>query len=71
MRLTRRQGAWLAAAAAAALAIGCGVWMALAPPRVDMARYAPEGALLFVEVDSLPDVSRGLTGTDASQARPH
>src|SRR6185369_11330401 len=65
MLVTRKGALWAAAAAVAALVIGCGVWLSLAPPRVDMARFAPESALLFVEVDSLPDVARGLTSTDA------
>jgi hypothetical protein len=65
MQVTRKRAVWAGAAAVVALAIGCGVWLSLAPPRVDMARFAPESALLFVEVDSLPDLARGLTGTDA------
>lgn len=39
--------------------------MFMAPQRVDMARYAPEAAMLFVEIDSLPDLAGGLTGSDA------
>lgn len=65
MRLSRR--GWIIAAGAllGVLAIASCIWIALGPPRVDMATYAPESSMLFVEVDSLPDVARGLTESDA------
>src|SRR5262249_42157541 len=65
MQITRRHAWWLAAGLAAAAGIGCGVWMTLAPPRVDMAEVAPQSSLLFVEIDSLPDLARGVVRTDA------
>ncbi len=65
MRLTRKHAIWIGAGLVGLVVAGWLVWMSLAPPRVDMAKFAPEGALLFVEVDSLPDVARGLTTTEA------
>jgi hypothetical protein len=65
MHLSRKGWLGVAAGLVAVAAIGCGVWLALGPTRVDMARYAPDSAMLFVEVDSLPDLAGGLTSSDA------
>jgi len=65
MPLTRKRALWLGLGLVALTGIGIAVWWSLAPPRVDMAIYAPRESLLFVEIDSLPDLARGLTKTDA------
>jgi hypothetical protein len=44
---------------------GVAVWYAWRVPRTDLAAYAPESALLFAQIDSLPAVAEGLTQTDA------
>ncbi|HQR39302.1 MAG TPA: hypothetical protein PLF26_12995 [Blastocatellia bacterium] len=46
-------------------AAGCVWWYMRAPQRVDMARYVPESALAFFEIDSVPRVASGLTSTEA------
>ncbi|HKG22385.1 MAG TPA: hypothetical protein VKC34_10835, partial [Blastocatellia bacterium] len=49
-----------------AIALIAGAYVALRrPPRVDMARYVPAGALAFVEVRNVADLADGLTGTKA------
>ncbi len=65
MRVPKQRLVWLGAGLLVVAGIALVVWLMLAPPRIDMATLAPEGSLLFVEVDSLPAVARGLTETDA------
>jgi hypothetical protein len=55
-----------------ALAIGLGLaaagllaWVLWTPPRADMAALAPERAMAFVEVPSLPALASGLAETEA------
>lgn len=56
----------VAAVCLAVVAVGCGLLWAVWPtPRVDMARYAPERTLAYVDVPSLPALATGLTETDA------
>ena len=52
--------------ALALLAVGWLWWNR--PQPVDMATYAPADALVYLEANSLPDILRGLAGTDAWQA---
>ena len=54
------------AGSAVALAVVVLAWWLLRPrPHVDMATFAPEASALFIELDSLPNVAEGLTGSDA------
>src|SRR5215213_6437255 len=63
-RLTRKN--LLIAGTVLAIALIAGAYVALRrPPRVDMARYVPAGALAFVEVRNVADLADGLTGTKA------
>ncbi|HMG36944.1 MAG TPA: hypothetical protein VKM94_23640 [Blastocatellia bacterium] len=56
----------IAAAAIATAAIAATAYIALRrPPLVPMERYIPAQALAYLQVDSLADVTRGLTGTIA------
>lgn len=62
--LTRRNIALASVLLAAIVAIA--LFMAFRrPPRVDMARYVPAGALAFVEIDNLADLLSELTSTKA------
>src|SRR5262245_6229086 len=63
---TRTRNVVLAVGAFVAIvAAGVALWYWRSPARVDMARYAPEGVLAFIEIDSLPDLVSGLTETQA------
>jgi len=53
------------AAFVAIVGVGVALWYWRSPARVDLARYAPEGVLAFIEIDSLPDLVSGLTETNA------
>src|SRR5262249_58526089 len=56
----------LALAAVIGVAVAAAGYLALRRPAlVPMERYIPAGALAYVEVDSLADLTRGLTDTDA------
>jgi hypothetical protein len=47
------------------IALGAALWSAWRLPRIDLARYAPESSLLYVQIDSLPAIAEGLTASDA------
>ena len=47
------------------VAIGLLAWALWTPPRADMAALAPEGAMAFVDVPSLPALASGLAETEA------
>lgn len=64
--MSGRRNVLLATGAALVVAFaGLTYWLTRPRPYVDMARFAPATASLFIELDSLPDLAEGLTESDA------